>query len=107
MSITRPDWSPDGARIAYVSGEDGNPDIHVMDADGTNKVQLTTYPFSDYDPAWSPDGTRITFVSFREGEGSRQIYVMDAVPESPLNRPVRLTGTLNASEETPDWQPLP
>lgn len=57
-----PDWSPDGRRIAYAGGDDNDPEIRVMNADGSGDVQLT-----DRDdaiagrPDWSPDGTRIAF----------------------------------------------
>ena len=36
-----PAWSPDGRKIAFVSGRDGNSNIYVMDADGVKKL-----PFS-------------------------------------------------------------
>ena len=29
-----PSWSPDGKRIVFSSGQDGNREIYVMDADG-------------------------------------------------------------------------
>ena len=60
------------SRIAYVSSSDGDSDIWVMDADGTNKQQLTTSSADEYSPIWSPDGTRIAYVS------SSGIWVMDA-----------------------------
>ena len=31
-----PSWSPDGARIAFVSYRDGNGEIYVMNTDGSN-----------------------------------------------------------------------
>ena len=50
-----PAWSPDGARIAYVS----KGDLWTADADGTHRVLLT----KDADqPAWSPNGRRLAFV---------------------------------------------
>jgi TolB protein len=34
-------WSPDGARIAFISDRDGTDDLYVMDADGSDVRQLT------------------------------------------------------------------
>ncbi|MGZ4289885.1 MAG: TolB family protein [Gaiellaceae bacterium] len=49
-----PAWSPDGARIAYVS----KGDLFTADADGTGAAQIE----HDADqPAWSPNGRRIAF----------------------------------------------
>jgi Tol biopolymer transport system component len=37
-----PSWSPDGSQILFESDRnDGNANIYVMDADGSNIVQLT------------------------------------------------------------------
>lgn len=73
-----PAWSPDGSRIAFSAspqghGYDGFNSIYVMNADGTDTVQLTssTYLF----PAWSPDGSRIAYKHFDDGW---QVWVMNA-----------------------------
>ncbi len=92
-----PAWSPDGARIAFVSQRDQNRAIYVMNADGSNAVRLTTAT-ADYRPAWSPDGTKITFWS--ERDGNREIYVMNA-DGSNL---VRLTNN-PAADGDPAWSP--
>ena len=44
---SNPVWSPDGSKIAFVSHRDGGSDIFVMDADGTNQVNLTQEPDSN------------------------------------------------------------
>ena len=71
-----PSWSPDGKRIAFVSGRQGTSEIYVMDADGGNLLNLTNHDRSDEDPSWSPDGKHIVFVAVRGG--NMDIYVMDA-----------------------------
>jgi Tol biopolymer transport system component len=71
-----PAWSPDGTKIAFCSDRDGNSEIYVMDADGTDPVRLTHNPAADGFPAWSPDGSSIAFESDRDG--NPEIYVMDA-----------------------------
>ena len=64
-------WSPDGTRIAFTIGvrqgeEMVDNRIWVMDADGSNKQQLTDQPgFVDQGPSWSPDGSRITVFPLR------------------------------------------
>ena len=71
-----PAWSPDGSRIAFVmAGAEGNPDIFVMNADGSHATRLTTDPSPDVDPVWSPDGSKIAFV--RTGSGG-ELFVRDA-----------------------------
>ena len=41
-------WSPDGSRIAFTSARDGNFEIYVMDADGSNPTRLTNSPATDW-----------------------------------------------------------
>ena len=52
----RPDWSPDGRKIAFTSRRDGNDEIYVMDADGSdrdNPLRLTVNVFADNAADWS------------------------------------------------------
>jgi len=72
-----PAWSPDGSRIAFQSNRTANNEIYLMNADGSDMVNLTNAPNSGgFDPAWSPDGNGIVFVSDRDG--GPDIYMMDA-----------------------------
>lgn len=59
-------WTPDG-RIVYVSTASGNADIWIMDANGSNRRQLTFSDSLDSAPAVSADGRYIAFVTNRSG----------------------------------------
>lgn len=80
----QPEFSPDGSRIAFVSGrgysassEHGNElqSVYVMDADGRNERRLTT-DHDDTEPTWSPDGSRIAFVRSLPSSTDQQLVVV-------------------------------
>jgi Tol biopolymer transport system component len=60
--------SPDGRRIAFASTRDtrdeDNPELYVMNADGSKLRRLTHAPGSEAPFSWSPDGTRLAFARF-------------------------------------------
>jgi len=94
-----PAWSPNGTKIAFGSSRDTNPEIYVMDPNGSNIVRLTNNPAEDAQPAWSPDGSKIAFATNRDGNA--EIYVMNATDGSGL---VNLTNA-PASDLAPSWSP--
>jgi Tol biopolymer transport system component len=106
----RPDFSPDGARIAFTTDRDtpvsGHPifaftrqregDIYVVDRDGRNLQRLTATPDWDGSPEWSADGRTLYFYSARPREivgpptspilgqeGGFRIWAMDADGANP------------------------
>jgi len=54
---------PDQGRIAFSSYRDGNSDIYVMNADGSDQTNLTDNAGWEVDPYRSPDGSRMAFRS--------------------------------------------
>ncbi|HXT60430.1 MAG TPA: hypothetical protein VN699_17440 [Pirellulales bacterium] len=70
-----PVWSPDGKQLLFTSDRTGGADLFVMEADGSNVVNLTNHPAWDADAAWSPDGKKIAFTSNRTG--AFRLYVMN------------------------------
>ena len=97
-STAPPSGSLDKTKIAFESDRDGNPEIYVMDIDGSNIIRLTNHKAEDRSPSWSPDGTKIAFCSDRTGNGD--IYVMNVNGTNP----VRLTDR-NALDCFPSWSP--
>jgi TolB protein len=46
-----PVWSPDGEQIAFQSERDGNFEIYLMNADGSNQHPLVVNPYDDFWPS--------------------------------------------------------
>ena len=85
-------------KIAFVSDRDGNDEIYLMNADGSNAVNLTNHPANDRHPSWSPDGKSIAFASERH-DNSFDIYLL----EIETGRLSRLT--TQGSNTGPAWSP--
>ncbi len=62
--------------IAFVSTQDGNSEIYMMNADGSDAMDITNNRAYDGNPVWSPDGSKIAFESDRDG--NLDIFVMNA-----------------------------
>jgi serine/threonine protein kinase len=93
-----PAYSPDGDRIAFVSGRSGYWEIWIADSDGRNERQLTQLAHAIY-PGWSPDSKRITFSSVAtEGLSESGVFVVDASGGLPEN----LTGSAGG-DALPSW----
>ncbi|MFF5294580.1 PD40 domain-containing protein [Paractinoplanes globisporus] len=82
---SRPRWSPDGKRIAYLTGAQ----LWTMNADGSGPRRLTTRAAAG--PSWSPDGKWIAFASLScsGGPGVYRIAAGGGTPEVLFPRDCR------------------
>jgi Tol biopolymer transport system component len=54
---THPRWSPDGKTIAFISDRQGQMNLWLMDADGSNpRAVVSNQDVRAAEPAWTPDG---------------------------------------------------
>ena len=92
-------FSPDGAHVAFFSNRDGNDELYIADADGT-QVQRVTYTEESADrwPRWAPDGTALSFMAYRNNEWDLFTIHPDGSEEHQLTD---YTGL----DLYPDWSP--
>jgi dipeptidyl aminopeptidase/acylaminoacyl peptidase len=60
-SDTRPRWSPDGRRLAFLSSRDGENQIYLIPVDGGEARPCTESKTGIDSFEWSPDGRRLAF----------------------------------------------
>jgi Tol biopolymer transport system component len=133
VSVNDPFWSPDGNRIAFVSGAaldgsnvalvNGNSNIWIINASGSGLIALTSFTTTSASgrplaskPKWSPDGSRIVFSSSGALDGSdalnpsnnANIWIMnaDGLSRRPLTSLSGLGGLgLVTLANNPVWSP--
>ncbi len=76
-----PEWSPDGARLAFVSNRGDHSFVGVYTNDSTPIVYLSPSTSRDSSPRWSPEGKRIAFVR-RPGTGGAPEPILEQRPQA-------------------------
>lgn len=95
LSPTEPAWSPDAAKMAFVSTQTPG-DIFVINTDGSGQTNLTNTadPVRESNPSWSATG-KIAY------ERSFQVWVMNADGSGQVQFP----GITQSSSADPAWSP--
>jgi Tol biopolymer transport system component len=88
-----PVWSPDGAKIAFLSYRDGLLELYVMEASGANPTRVTHNVGFTGAFVWSPDGGRLAFASEQDGEPELYVTDVDGSNVVRLTNSVGFTGS--------------
>jgi Tol biopolymer transport system component len=106
---SNPIWSPDGKHIAFQSSRKSFTQIYLMEADGSNLIQLTNEKANHQlnlnldgkSNPWSPDGSKLLFLQSSSGGEISQLYVMGIDGE---NKVLLASGrfSLNSVSWSPD-----
>lgn len=90
VADTAPQLSPDGRHVAFLRGDaDGKAQIHVIEASGSEPVQVTDAPLGVGSFAWGPAGDVLAYTA-RVPESGRYGTVDGLAPEA--ESPRRITG---------------
>ncbi|MGD8623761.1 MAG: hypothetical protein PVF47_14015 [Anaerolineae bacterium] len=94
-----PMWSSDGKQMTFNSQRDGNYEVYIMNADGSNARNISQSPNSTEGLAdWSPDDRRLVVYSDRSG--NKEIFVLDLASKQWTN-----ISNNPASDEFCTWSP--
>ncbi|HLL16009.1 MAG TPA: S9 family peptidase [Pyrinomonadaceae bacterium] len=121
FTVSDPQWSPDGAWVAYTMSKGGsqesaftdisderNTDLYIAPATGGAARQLTSNPGPDYAPRFSPDGKWIAYLSNDDPNSwaAKTDLVVRASDANVAAAPRNLTGKYEDSVNgAPKWSP--
>jgi TolB protein len=104
FALSAIDWAPDGSMLLYERllgpGSTANPELFLVNADGSSPHALPGSPVYDGQGRISPDGRQIVFVSERQPSGRGDIYLMNLDGSN-----VRRLTFDAAADVNPAWSP--
>ncbi|PQQ25666.1 Tol-Pal system protein TolB [Photorhabdus luminescens] len=96
--LMSPAWSPDGAKLAYVTFESGRSALVIQTLASGEVRQVASFPRHNGAPAFSPDGSKLAFALSKSG--SLNLYVMDLGSAQ-----IRQVTDGRSNNTEPSWMP--
>ncbi|HEX7101664.1 MAG TPA: S9 family peptidase [Nitrolancea sp.] len=102
---TTPRWSPDGARIAFLSNRSGSNQLWSIPVSGGEATQLTDLPEPVSAFAWSSKGDQIAFISKADQQkiDEAKAKADKGEKDEPKSDTVRITRLRYRSDGTPGF----
>ncbi|MCJ2377899.1 Tol-Pal system beta propeller repeat protein TolB [Vibrio sp. ZSDZ34] len=96
--LMSPAWSPDGEKLAYVSFQNGQAEIFIMNIYTGKREKITSFPRHNGAPRFSPDGKTLALVLSKTG--SLHVYTLDLE-----TRKLRQITRGRSNNTEPFWKP--
>ncbi len=96
---SHPEWSPDSQQLIFDSDRSGNPQLYIMNADGSTPRAITDVSGQNTEPKWSPDGRWIAYHCRQVSETGIETRICVISPDG------QPAGELIAGT-TPVWSPV-
>jgi TolB protein len=100
-----PAISPDRRSVAYIRIRGLQSELHVVAADGTGDIALTTDLAPDARPSWSPDGSTLVFASAIDVQTDLYTASFEFSDKPPKLGPLTRLTDSPATEADPAWSP--
>ena len=103
ITVTRAALTSTGKIVFYSEDANGDYEIYIINADGSNRTQLTFDSANDGAPSLSPDGTKIVYTSYRDGH--KEIWKMNSDGTGQTRLDDLSSYSSGLTDDNPSWSP--